>query len=82
MGLIRKLTNKIVFLDTAPLIYYIEEKHQYLPLLDTLFSANSNGKFLFKTSVITLLEVLVEPIRQNEFQLGFLDARRTINDER
>jgi predicted nucleic acid-binding protein len=69
MGLIRKLSNKIVFLDTAPLIYYIEEKQQYLPLLDELFSANSNGKFLFKTSVITLLEVLVEPIRQNEFLL-------------
>jgi len=69
MGLIRKLTNKIVFLDTAPLIYYIEEKQQYLPLLDKLFSANSNGRFLFKTSVITLIEVLVEPIRQNEFLL-------------
>jgi predicted nucleic acid-binding protein len=69
MGLIQKLTNKIVFLDTAPLIYYIEEKQQYLPLLDKLFLANSKGRFLLKTSVVTLIEVLVEPIRQNEFLL-------------
>lgn len=69
MGLIQKLTNKIVFLDTAPLIYYIEEKQQYLPLLDKLFVANNNGRFLFKTSVITLIEVLIEPVRQNELLL-------------
>jgi len=69
MGLIQKLTNKTVFLDTAPLIYYIEENHQYSPLLDKLFLANSKGKFLFQTSVITLLEVLVHPMRHNEHQL-------------
>ena len=69
MGLIQKLTNKTVFLDTAPLIYYIEGNNQYLPILDKLFSANSKGKFLFQTSVITLLEVLVLPMRQNEYQL-------------
>ena len=69
MGLIQKLTNKTVFLDTAPLIYYIEENQQYSPLLDKLFIANSKGKFIFKTSVITLLEVLVHPMRHNEHQL-------------
>jgi len=69
MGIIQKLTNKIVFLDTAPLIYYIEENYQYSQILDKLFSANSKGKFLFRTSVITLLEVLVQPMRENEHQL-------------
>jgi len=69
MGLIEKLTNKIVFLDTAPLIYYIEEKKQYAKILDVLFSTNSKGKFIFHTSVITLLEVLVLPMRQKEHQL-------------
>ena len=33
MGLIRKLTNKIVFFDTAPLIYYIEENQKYHDIL-------------------------------------------------
>jgi predicted nucleic acid-binding protein len=69
MGLIQKLKSKNVFLDTAPLIYYIEENHTYSPILNKLFLANSKGDFLFQTSVITLLEVLVLPLRENEHQL-------------
>ena len=69
MGLIQKLTNKNVFLDTAPLIYYIEENQRYSKILDNLFFTNSKGKFKFQTSVITLLEVLVLPMRQKEEQL-------------
>jgi len=69
MGLIQKLKNKKVFLDTAPLIYYIEENQHYSPVLNKLFLDNSKGEFLFQTSVITLLEVLVLPMRQNEIQL-------------
>jgi hypothetical protein len=69
MGLIQKLTNKTIFLDSAPLIYYIEENNRYSDILDKLFLANSKGKFLFQTSVITLIEVLVLPMRHNENQL-------------
>ncbi len=69
MGLIQKLTNKYVFLDTVPLIYYIEENQRYSKILDILFLTNSKGKFKFQTSVITLLEVLVQPMRQSEQQL-------------
>ena len=70
MGLIQKLKNKNVFLDTAPLIYYIEESPKYSSILNKLFSENSKGEFLFQTSVITLLEVLVLPMRQNEMNLS------------
>ena len=70
MGLIEKLTNKVVFLDTAPLIYYLEENHTYMPLLRDLFAANNNGDFIFKTSVVTLIEVLVHPLRHNEQALA------------
>jgi len=69
MGIIKKLKSKTVFLDTAPLIYYIEENRNYSPILNKLFLANSKGEFLFQTSVITLLEVLVHPMRENEQQL-------------
>jgi len=65
----QKLKNKKVFLDTAPLIYYIEENQRYSTVLNKLFLDNSKGEFLFQTSVITLLEVLVLPMRQNEIQL-------------
>ncbi len=34
MGLIQKLKNKSVFLDTAPLIYYIEENPKYASVLN------------------------------------------------
>lgn len=69
MGLIHKLKKKNIFLDTAPLIYYIEENKRYSSVLNKLFLDNSKGEFLFQTSVITLLEVLVLPMRQNEIQL-------------
>ena len=69
MGLSPKMKNKRVFLDTAPLIYYIEENQRYSSVLNKLFLDNSIGEFLFQTSVITLLEVLVLPMRQNEIQL-------------
>ncbi|MDO8952507.1 MAG: PIN domain-containing protein, partial [Draconibacterium sp.] len=41
----------------------------FSPILNKLFLDNSKGEFLFQTSVITLLEVLVLPIRMNEIQL-------------
>lgn len=69
MGLRQKLKNKKVFLDTAPLIYYIEENQRYSTVLNKLFLDNSKGEFLFQTSMITLLEVLVLPMRQSEIQL-------------
>jgi predicted nucleic acid-binding protein len=69
VGIIQELKNKIVFLDTAPLIYYIEESSVYASILDKLFLENSKGKFKFQTSVITLLEVLVLPMRKKEQQL-------------
>lgn len=65
MELIERLTNKVVFLDTAPLIYYMEENNRYMSLLSDLFTANNNGDFIFKTSIVTLIEVLVHPMRHN-----------------
>ena len=66
MGLVKKFTNKIVFLDTAPLIYYIEQNKKYSRILNEIFSANEKQKMIFQTSVITLMEVLVQPMREQE----------------
>jgi hypothetical protein len=38
MGLIEKFRNKRIFLDTAPLIYYIEERQGSIEILDPLFN--------------------------------------------
>jgi predicted nucleic acid-binding protein len=68
VGLIRGLYGKRIFLDTAPLIYFIEAESNFLSLLDDLFSPANNCKFV--TSVITLSEVLVAPFRAKKFQLA------------
>jgi len=66
---ISDFSSKIVFLDTAPLIYFIEGHSVYQPHLKPLFEANDNGDFTFVTSSITLLEVLVKPLKDGQSQL-------------
>ena len=67
MGLIKELYGKKIFLDTAPLIYFMEEEDGFLPLLSDLFSPLNNCRFI--TSVITLSEVLVMPLREGKTEL-------------
>ena len=57
------MQGKIVGLDTAPLIYFIEENSTYFPMVQPFFQAASAGEFTVVTSVVTLLEVLVHPLR-------------------
>ena len=66
---IDELHNAIVGLDTAPLIYYIEEHPQYLSAVDPFFDAMDRGEFTIITSTVTLLEVLVQPLRANAANL-------------
>jgi len=62
--------NKIIFLDTAPLIYFIEGNSQYQTNLKQIFEANDKGDFAFVTSSITLLEVLVKPLKEGQLELA------------
>ena len=48
MGLKDKLFQKTLFVDTAPLIYYIEGESNHNEKLIELFKANDKGKFTFK----------------------------------
>jgi predicted nucleic acid-binding protein len=66
---IDKLKNAIVFLDTAQLIYFIEGNSEYQEKLEKLFDLNDEGYFKFLTSSITLLEVLVKPLRDGETKI-------------
>jgi predicted nucleic acid-binding protein len=61
MGIIKSLYGKKIFLDTAPLIYYIEDSNVHVQKLTELFDVKSRCRFV--TSVITLTEVLVMPLR-------------------
>ena len=59
-----QLHGYIVGLDTAPLIYFIEENRNYLEVADAFFEAMFRREFRVVTSVVTLAEVLVYPLRQ------------------
>ena len=70
MGWIDDLQGKTVGLDTAPLIYFIEENPAYIETVRFFFEAMDRGDFLVVTSTVTLLEVLVHPFRSNNRKLA------------
>lgn len=57
------VAGKFFAFDTSVLIYYIEQHPQYFPLTEDLFGAVDRGGARAITSVLTLLEVLVRPLR-------------------
>ena len=70
MEWIDDLQEKTVGLDTAPLIYFIEENPAYIETVRFFFEAMDRGDFLVVTSAVTLLEVLVHPLRSNNKELA------------
>lgn len=58
-----------VFIDTAPIIYYIEAHPQFGKLSQTLVNEFNSGNLAAFTSVITLVEVLPKPVKENNEQL-------------
>jgi predicted nucleic acid-binding protein len=67
---INVLRGKTVGLDTAPLIYFIEENPAYIEIVRFFFEAMDRGDFMVVTSTVTLLEVLVHPLRSNNRELA------------
>lgn len=63
MGLSDDLGEGPVALDTVVFIYFIEESHEFLDLLEPLFASIAGGSRRAVTSALTLLEVLVVPFR-------------------
>jgi len=70
MGWVDSLRGSVVGFDTMPLIYYIEENRNYLEVVDPFFEAIDRGEFKVVTSIITLLEVLVHPVRNGDVILA------------
>ncbi|VEN75016.1 Twitching motility protein PilT (fragment) [Candidatus Desulfarcum epimagneticum] len=65
MEWIDALQGKTVGLDTAPLIYFIEENPAHIKTVKLFFEEMDRGNFLVVTSTVTLLEALVHPLRNN-----------------
>jgi len=51
-----------LFLDTAPVVYYVEKNPQYLDRVRAVFTQIDNGTLTAVTSPVTLAECLVGPI--------------------
>lgn len=64
------LQGQVVGLDTAPLIYFIEQNEIYLQPVHDFFQLMSQGEFQVITSTLTLTEVLVHPLRSGNVELA------------
>lgn len=70
MGWVTDLSGQVVGLDTAPLIYFIEENPVYFETVQDFFRAIDARELTVVTSTVTLLEVLVHPLRRNDIELA------------
>lgn len=70
MGLIADVGAGPVAIDTSIFIYFIEDHPVYAPALVSLFDAIDAGRVSAVTSGVTLLEVLVAPLRAGNVALA------------
>jgi len=61
--------HQIVGLDTAPLIYFIEDVEPYADLLEPAFDLLGNQRLRAVTSTITLAEILSKPLVEKKYGL-------------
>ncbi len=66
MELITKLQNKKIFLDSIPIIYFIERNIKYIELIKPIFEEIHKGNIYAITSTITIIEVLVQPLKKGD----------------
>ncbi|MCY7377396.1 MAG: type II toxin-antitoxin system VapC family toxin [Pyrinomonadaceae bacterium] len=64
--------QNVIFLglDTSPFIYFVEQNPLYVDVMREVFKRITNDDFQSCSSVITLTEVLVQPLRRNNQSLA------------
>ncbi len=64
-----------LFLDTAPVIYFVERNPRYTAVVDEIFDRIDRGTLASVTSPVTLAECLVIPCRRSQtaVQQDFFD---------
>jgi len=70
MEWVDQLHGKTVAIDTSPFIFFIEQHARYIHELRSFFSAVDAGEIQLVTSTVTLLEVLVHPLRHKDTSLA------------
>ena len=59
-----------LYLDTAPLIYWVEAYPEYISKMDRIVDAIETTPMQAMTSVLTLTEVMVQPLRVGNTDLA------------
>ncbi|HSV97003.1 MAG TPA: PIN domain-containing protein [Spirochaetota bacterium] len=62
--------HRRIMIDTAPIIYFIEENPAYGPFMESMIVAATDKECVLMTSVITLVEVLTHPLRMNKLDIA------------
>ncbi len=62
-------SSDIIFLDTAPFIYFFEQHPDYFPALESLFAQLYEMGAQAITSIITYIELTTHPARLGKLQL-------------
>lgn len=70
MELKQILKGKSIFIDTAPFIYFIERNNRYHQLVEQVITLLDNRQAKGVTSTITLLEVLVLPLKEGKQKIA------------
>ena len=70
MGLVDEVRGQRIGIDTAPIIYFIENHVKYRSILRPVFAEIAAGNIEAITSTVTLLEVLVHPLKTGDETLA------------
>ncbi len=70
MEWLTQLHGTVVAIDTAPFIYFVERHEKYRGLVRPLFLALDDGSITAVTSMLTVVEVLVQPLRESNVELA------------
>lgn len=69
MGSLVLSSPGLIYLDANPVIYSVEKVSPYHSLLGPLWEASEIGQIEVKSSELTLLEVMVKPLREGDSEL-------------
>lgn len=72
MGQIKLPPSGVVYVDTNAVVYRVEQIEPYLTASAPLWDALDAGRVSIATSELTLLEVLVKPLREGKTDLASL----------
>lgn|SRR5574341_9729 len=69
MGSLNLPSSGVIYVDTAPVIYSVEQHPDYLALLDPLWAASESGQIQVVSSELILVEALTGALKRNDPQL-------------